>query len=105
MSRIRTKLLCKHRADCSSLNMVRKYGRESPWWFPGNAVYRDALGRDNGGGQRWLICECNSCNCDAKLIVNENDILVAMVKGDGLQFHLQANHAARAAVPAKEAHA
>lgn len=85
--KLRTKLLVKHRPDCGASNMVRNYGWFSPWWFNGEPIYRDALGRKNGSGERWLMCECAYTDCPAKLIVAENDILKAMVKGDGVAFH------------------
>lgn len=65
-----------HVPDCSALKAVLDGRWSTPWWFTGEVVTRDAIGRRHPGGMnRWLVIQCNSTTCDGELLVAETYFL------------------------------
>lgn len=66
-----------HRKDCDAVRTVEEGRWDSPWWFPGKVEWRDKIGRRiKSGSRRFLVFECNSTDCQARVLVSEDDLSV-----------------------------
>lgn len=74
-----------HLADCTAMSAVNERNWNTPWFFDGEVVYRDALGRKGRNAiRRWLALKCNSAvghECPAIMLVYEDAILVKVPHG------------------------
>jgi len=70
------RILTTHRDDCRAVANLDR-GWNSEWWIPGKVEYRRSNGYA-GGSRRGLIVECNATDCDARLWVSEDDVLVSL---------------------------
>ncbi len=74
---IKTKLLGKHKKGCLSLKNYNTRIWDTPWAYLKKAVWLDKSGGKRGRFHkyRWWIVICNDSDCDARILVKEDDIL------------------------------
>ena len=63
----------KHVKDCSAINQVNLGHWDTVWYYL-EEIYRTKNGR-LGGRELFFLFKCNSNECDAELLVNENEVL------------------------------
>ncbi len=70
-------VLHPHKKDCDAVKHCKEKFWNTPWAFLDHVSYRDSIGRKNAQGAhiRWWYVRCNSLDCKADILVNENSIL------------------------------
>ena len=96
---IKSKLLERHKEDCSSLENVEQGIWAHPWhllgakhWLHNSQHGRSTEGhmymtkngaQSRGCNERWLVALCHDPSCDAQIAVREEDVLSNIIQ-DGL---------------------
>jgi hypothetical protein len=64
-----------HEPGCSALATVKRGQWTTPWWMPGEVVYRAKDGRRRKhGSRRFYVVQCNAHGCPARALVRETEI-------------------------------